>query len=311
MRKLKWNVLILVVFVLIISSLIWLLALHFIQQLNTYSDNVYFYNKSYYLAQAGSELWLTEAAQRWVGFSHEVFSGDSVLKDNFDCLSCTGSCYYSCDMSMKILGKTTLLNNTFWLDDNECTSGNTITLNQWDAIILPLFYEQEIIDNYTILSSENIAWNRDLILNSYIKNNIDTLFSCVNCEWKEELVTLWLFAAQGVELYNEFFVRNVELWDMVSEFFSEFDAFFATNNWLAFDSLQHYLIIANTENDKPLSFCLQTKTKISGQKVYLPTEKFFVESVASFRNMTISLQAFYKQPIPDFLFGGWINGFWE
>jgi len=59
-----------------------------------------------------------------------VFSGDDVFKDNFDCLSCTGSCYYGCDMSMKVIGKTTLLNNTFWIDSNSCTTGNNIELNQ-------------------------------------------------------------------------------------------------------------------------------------------------------------------------------------
>lgn len=310
MKKIKWNVLILVLFVLILSSLIGLLALHFIQQLNNYSDNIYFYNKSYYLSQAGIELGLAQSAQRGIWFSNQVFSGDSVFKDNFECLSCSGSCYYHCDMSMKVLGKTQLLNNTFWLDDNDCTTWNNIVLDQWDAVILPLFYEQENNSSHDILTLYKLPLNRDLTLNSYIKDNVDTLFSCTNCENKDIIVTLGLFASQNMELYSEFFVRNVKLEDMISVFFSEFNQFFGGNNWLSNTDLQHYLVIANTENNDSISFCLKANDKISGQKVYLPTEKFFVESVASFRNMTISLQAFYKQPIPDFLFGGWINGFW-
>jgi hypothetical protein len=63
-KKLKGNVSLLVIFVLLASSVISLLSINQIQRLLTYGNMTFNYFRAFYLAKAGTELGLTEVYNR-------------------------------------------------------------------------------------------------------------------------------------------------------------------------------------------------------------------------------------------------------
>jgi hypothetical protein len=71
-----------VIFVLLASSLIALLAMHQVQHLLSYGGLTSNYFKAHYLAKAGLELALTETSLRDVGFEMGVASGNAIVSGN-------------------------------------------------------------------------------------------------------------------------------------------------------------------------------------------------------------------------------------
>ena len=84
----KGNISILVIFVLLASSLLGVLAINFVQSMMKQSATVYNYYQSYYLAKAGVELGLAELGHRGVGFE-QIFSDPLFMSGNF---LCAGRC---------------------------------------------------------------------------------------------------------------------------------------------------------------------------------------------------------------------------
>jgi hypothetical protein len=78
----KGNISLLVIFVLLASSLIALLAMHQIQNLMSYGGLTSRYFKAHYLAKAGLELALTETSLREAGFQVQVDSGNAIVSGN-------------------------------------------------------------------------------------------------------------------------------------------------------------------------------------------------------------------------------------
>ena len=107
MRKKQGNISILVMFVLLASSLLGVLALHFIQNMTEQSVLTYQYYQSYYLAKAGVELQLAALPSRGYGFSRSLASGSRFLQDNF-------LCHGKCDLWTSIQGSSSLLSDSVW-----------------------------------------------------------------------------------------------------------------------------------------------------------------------------------------------------
>jgi hypothetical protein len=63
-----------VIFVLLASALIALLAMHQIQNLMSYGATTYHYFRTHYLAKAGLEIALTETYLRDAGFEMKIGS---------------------------------------------------------------------------------------------------------------------------------------------------------------------------------------------------------------------------------------------
>jgi hypothetical protein len=60
-------------------------------------------------------------------------------------------------------------------------------------------------------------------------------------------------------------------------------------------------MISNTAEVEQL-FCLQTLSTSLETVYLLPTDSFFLQSLSSFGNQNVALDASYAQPIPGFLF---------
>ena len=81
-KKLKGNISLLVILILLASSVISLLSINQIQRLLTYGNMTFNYFRAFYLAKAGTELWLTEVYNSGDGFNHAVASGSSIVTWN-------------------------------------------------------------------------------------------------------------------------------------------------------------------------------------------------------------------------------------
>ena len=72
MKKIQGNILFIVMFILLLSSLISLLIVNYVRQIFTSSSLFYDYYQSYYLANAGIELGLTKIKHRGYGFEDMI-----------------------------------------------------------------------------------------------------------------------------------------------------------------------------------------------------------------------------------------------
>ena len=72
MFKYKGNILFIVMFMLLLSSLIGLLIVNYVRQIFASSSLFYDYYQSYYLANAGIELGLVKVKNRGYGFEDGV-----------------------------------------------------------------------------------------------------------------------------------------------------------------------------------------------------------------------------------------------
>lgn len=318
MRKYRrGNVSILVMFIMIASALIGLLAMHFVQQMLKYSWVIHDYYKSYYLANAGVEMWITESTLRGIGFSTNVASGSSFFKNNF---LCDDENENVCDLQMKVVGKTAMLGEKIWIEKIEdCTKENAFHLKQWENIILPLFTEQAFStqkDNIEQLDSmknkgktpENRGENlsNTTTYTSFLEQDIKDIKLTVLTSSSAKKANFWFVAME-----KEGDSSNYKLWAYNSEivYFKQLD--FGTENISTIiDSFTEmypnvfqknflYFMIGNPSKED-LAFCIQSSKKINDQTLLLPTQKFQISSLGTYHNDTIGLEAQYRQAIPSF-----------
>lgn len=293
--KKKWNISILVIFVLLASSLLGILSMNFVQQMMKQSAVVNAYYKAYYLSKAWIELWLTTIKNRGVGFDYIINTGDAIARDNFF----SGFTY---SLSTTTSGTASLLSKKFW-QGSGCEF--PYVLSGGDSFILPLFrdnYIWSVADGFdTEITYKNLA---ELFKNEKI--DIQTLDS-------PDAVTFGLLILSGEELYeNGVFFKSWSLnTNSLNEFKTTFENYMAEVNrnlgnyyWSSQfieDGFKMYLMISNTAQ-VPQSFCLKTISNPLETVYILPTDTFFIQSQASYGNQVVALDASYAQPIPSFLF---------
>ncbi len=147
-KKLKGNVSLLVIFVLLASSVISLLSINQIQRLLTYGNMTFNYFRAFYLAKAGTELGLTEVYNRWDGFNHEILSGSAIITWNF----LSGYEWFEPHFNMTISWSFATLTND--IRNSDC-SWNKIRLTSWAWIMLSLFKD---ITTWTNILSESHSY---------------------------------------------------------------------------------------------------------------------------------------------------------
>jgi hypothetical protein len=113
-----------VIFVLLASSLIGLLAMHQIKNLMSYGATTSNYFRAYYLAKAGLELALAETYLRDAGFQMKVQSGDAIVSGN-------------------LLAEYAGFEPYFTVDIQSQTTGNTRILATGESIVIPLFLDNK------------------------------------------------------------------------------------------------------------------------------------------------------------------------
>lgn len=286
-NNLKWNISILVIFVLLASSLIGILTMNFVKQMVSYTNDTYSYYKSYYYSKAWLELSLVEIENSGIGFSNDINNEDNIFVDNFVCSSC--------DFDVKIEGKTKYLSDKFWLSTG-CNNKNAFVLSGWESIAIPLFVQNDIKLNNDVFSSW-ISYDGQLLKYAkYLNFNNNKDF-----DWE---FNLWLVVLlDGVVERDLLFIKSFD-WseDMIKKYFQDYYNYY-WENVLSNSSYLAYLIITNIDDDLA-SFCLSIDdVNIAWLKknIYISTTNFFVSSIAGFLDKTVGLSAVYSQPIPWFL----------
>lgn len=284
-NKIKWNISVLVIFVLLASSLIGVLTMNFLKQMISYTSEAYSYHKSYYLSKAWLELALVEVKNADIGFSNVISGYDSIFTDNFDCDDCS--------FDLNIQWKAQHLSDKFWIS-HECNNDNAFIIKKWDSLILPLFVQKEIGLNLEVFkldkeyNFEPLKYRKDLkfISNQSYSNKLN----------------LWLIILSGTDVQRDYlFIKSYDSSiDVFKKYFQEFDDFYG--NFLNNKNFFSYLIISNP-NTEDLSFCvfLEANQWWVPKLLELATNSFFISSVASYSNKTVGLQAIFAQPIPSFL----------
>jgi len=303
--KKKWNISILVMFVLLASSLIGVLTINFVQQMMKNSNYILSYYKSYYITKAWIELALTEISSRWIWFEFSTNTWDAIISSNF-------SCYPNCNFYSNIIWKSSHLSQKFqqWTG---CQ--NPFILNSGDSLILPLFKENTLETHFDIFDSPIEYTN--------FSSNIRNL--SIQTTGLDQKISLWFmitsWSSLSQEIYsNWIFFKKWTLTDtFIQDFFTQFENY---RSWLSNDdphlsdaniflsqdanNYKNYFIISNIQSDS-ISFCLDIPINPNQVENFLPTNNFYIKSVWDYWNQIIWLEAFYKQPIPDFLLNTYLN----
>jgi hypothetical protein len=291
----RGNISILVIFILIASSLIWILTTNYIKDLMQYNNIIYGYYKSYYLSKAWLELSLTEIWKNWIWFENTINTWDNIISWNFIC--------QNCNFNSSISWNSSFFSKNTWTDSG---CDNPIALNTWESFILPLFKQINNWSNFQKLTTFPIFKNMaDKIANIELED-IST----------NKEITIWIFVMSWEDILQDWVF--VKTWatnnpNIITNFLSEFETYATNillwnyNLWYAYkDSslwLKSFLIFGNsTDNQQSISFCINIKPTIwIADHITLPTSTFYIKSIWNNIEKTIWLEAFLKQPIPEFL----------
>ena len=260
-KKLKGNVSLLIILVLLASSVIALLSINQIQRLLTYWNMTFNYFRAFYIAKAGTELWLTEVYYREAWFQQTINSGDAVVTENLVWVYSGFNPYFTMDIEWQFKYLTDDVRYT-----DKCDDDNKITLGTWEWIMLSLF-------------TDETAWFDDILSEkSTIKaiNNVEKLRMSSKWDW----LMFWLFSYDK----NGYTMNSiiVEKWNDVNEFLSR--------NISKVKGDRRYLTIKNSWNET-VSFCISWKWNI-------PYSDSLITVRWNYWDMEVWLQSVVKKNAP-------------
>lgn len=280
LRK-KWNISILVIFVLLASALLGVLAMNFVQQMMKQSATVFNNYQSYYLAKWGVELGLAELSHRGIGFDHVLDSWNTLVSWNF-------LCAWRCDLWFILSWTSNILSQKFW-EASGCQS--PFVLMKGQSLLVPLFKGNApatFADDFSsTISYTNLYGALDHV---EIQSTVD------------QEVTFGMLVLSGEDLYSDgIFFRTGSLQNYLPSFISAFESHLSlgipniSNEDIA--PYRFYFMLSNPW-DTEASFCLTTEEP-------LPTQQYYLKSWGKYDDQVLGLEAVYKQPIPDFLLNGY------
>ena len=271
-RRLKGNVSLLVIFILLACSVIALLSINQIQRLLTYWNMTFNYFRAFYLAKAGTELGLTEVYNSSDGFNHSIESGNVIVSWNLLPEYSGFNPYFN----MTITWSFYTLNNDIRL--TWCDEWNKIKLATWDGIMLSLFFD--ITDGFEKILSDDKDFRAledidNLSLSSY--NNYNLTFALFT--YKKD--------ANGDEYMENIVVYT---WSNLTEFLSKPEVY----NLIQGDSpVKRYITIKNSWNED-VEFCI---TKTDHQLI--PYSNSLITVRGNYGDMEVWLQSIVKKSVPS------------
>lgn len=273
----KWNISILVLFVLLASSLLGVLTMTFVQHMMKQTATLYTYYQSYYLAKAGIEFGLAQLPFRGIWFEYIVNTGNLLLASNFLCAS------KWCDFSFSLSGTSSELSEKFW-EGSGCLSPFTLKTGQ--SLLFPLVKDIGISSGSFLFSGQ--IFNKNLYKEIKTAKIITT--DTVPIVYGMLVLSGWDLASDWI--YFQTWVFDTDgLWKFLKNFEEHIQLpTLITNSNISPYAL--YLMVSSL--DHPLSFCLSSSES-------LPTQQYYLKSLGHYHQQSIWLEAIYRQPIPDFL----------
>lgn len=278
-KKLKGNVSLLVIFILLASSVISLLSINQIQRLLTYGNMTSNYFRAFYIAKAGTELWLTEVYNRGDGFN-QILSGDFITTWNF----LPEYAWFEPHFNMTITWSFKLLTNDIRETDN--CSGNEIELapNAW--IMLSLFSDpteqiSDILsenDEFTPLEN-NLIKNLNITYKVGYNNRPELTFAFFNYKRDNELNDYYMdnLVVKTKQSDLEKFLTDSE----VSPLINDGDS-----------GTKKYLTIKNSWNSN-VKFCISMGSE------EIPYSDSLITVFWHYGDMEVWIQSVVKKWVPD------------
>ena len=277
-KRLKGNISLLVILILLASSVISLLSINQIQRLMTYGNMTFNYFRAFYIAKAWTELALTEVYYREAWFEHTVNSWDDVVTENLVWIYSGFNPYFTMAISWNFRYLTNDVRYT-----NECTGEYKIVLGTWEWVMLSLFRDRTsnigniltwtIEDSIRELEGSNI---KNLRMSDLVRKG----------DWPNKYFTFWLFDYNSTwDMENIF----VETWNDNSRF-STF-----LNNIDNMGWNRKYLTIKNSWTwDEVAEFCI-----FMNNNGLIPYSDSLVTVQANYGDMEVGLQSVIKKWVPD------------
>lgn len=276
-KRLKGNVSLLIIFILLASSVIALLSINQIQRLLTYWNMTFNYFRAFYLAKAGTELWLTEVYNSWDGFNDEILSGSSIVQDNLVWIYSGFNPYFNMTINWNFKHLTEDIRKS-----DTCSNENKITLEPWAGIMLSLFSDDTSnLDN--ILSDEDGDKKYDKLDKDDIRN--------LSLEWYNNASELtFAFFTYNKNSYWEEYMEDivVEKWWTLSSFLGKTNV----QSLIGSSLTKKYLTIKNSW-DQPVEFCVEMKGKD------IPYSNSLITVRGNYADMEVGLQSVVKKSVPD------------
>ena len=277
-KRLKGNVSLLIIFILLASSVIALLSINQIQRLLTYWNMTFNYFRSFYLAKAWTELGLSEIYNREAWFEQIINSWDAIITENLIWIYTGFNPYFTMNISWDFQY---LTNDVRYTTKNDCSGDNKITLWTWEWIVLSLFNDElSNSNNIKKILSDHIwvtplDWNK--IMNLELKK-VEWNWSPVN------YFTFWLFDYDNAWNMNNIFV---EKWDA-----NKLSTFLSHASSLAWS--RKYLTIKNPWTwNEIVKFCINMNDQL------IPYSDSLITVKANYGDMEVWLQSVIKKSTPS------------
>ena len=278
-KRLKGNVSLLVILILLASSVIALLSINQIQHLITYWNMTFNYFRAFYLAKAWTELGLTEVYYREAWFRDSVKSWDAIVTKNLGWDYPGFNSYFNMDITWNFQR---LTNDVRYTTKDDCKGSNKITLGTWEWIMLSLFRDTTswITNILTLTPTGNINKNIEGLNNDDIKQlKMESLMT----GWSFQYFTFWLFD------YNDAW----DMWNIIVHTWNDLKSFL----WSNIGSIwwkRRYLTIKNPwTGSETASFCITMGEKL------IPYSNSLITVRGNYGDMEVWLQSVVNKTAPS------------
>ena len=269
-KKLKGNISLLVILILLASSVISLLSINQIQRLITYWNQTFNYFRAFYLAKAWTELGLTEVYNSGDGFNHSISSSDSIVQNNLVWIYTGFNPYFKMAITWSF---STLTDD---IRKSKC-DWNEIRLGSWAWIMLSLFSDETWDKGVSKILSDD----KKLVS----LGNINKL--SLSSDGPELTFALFAYGKDEDDLeYMEDIV--VHTWTSLKEFFMKDDA----EEFLSKEYSEQYLTIKYSW-DWEAKFCITKNNEP------IPYSDSLITVFWHYGDMEVWIQSIVKKEVPD------------
>lgn len=273
--KKSWNISIVVILLLVLSTLAGFLILYSVKQLAIFSWGFYNYYKSLYLANAGLELQLSKIAFHSQWFEDSVLTWSFVAKNNIDCGK--GKCSFE---TFNVAKNSSLMDIGVY--DSWCSGSKTRIIKPWEALVVPLFFEeiwtgQESFQTWQLVSVFDSLFSLELSVYTW-----NILITFVPWSWDISSESVYSFSA------------NSEIrWKSLQKIFTGQNI-----NFIKYESFYNYVVFANPIEQgtwESAKICLLNE----GWSIVLP--ETYIVSKWIYNDTIVVLQTTKKVAVPGFL----------
>lgn len=275
-KKLKGNISLLVILILLATSVITLLSINQIMRLISYWNQTFNYFRAYYLAKAWTELWLAEVYNRGDGFNNKIPSDSSIVSWNLLEEYSAFNPYFDTTITWSFIY---LTNDVRKSDSCDATDDNDNRITLWPGewIMLSLFS-----DNTTKTKEILSTWNNE-------NENYTSSFNINNNFYPTQQKIIRAIFSYKDDTMEYIEVKTWSLNDLISYLWGLYH-----NEYLNDPSYRTYLTIKNSINSQDIKFCIEAT-----QNKPIPYSNSLITTIWHYGDTEVWIQSIVKKWVPD------------